>query len=137
MGTQTIFRTPKREFDNLVVYSMLYFVNFLLEKSITDEKPNRKRLESKKVEHGRFIVTAGQRSWLTYFFERGPIFRRAGMLHVYYWQSLYHLKKQANYINALAVSVLRLFEPAGPNTLGALFSTLGDLFFSFNFLIFM
>jgi hypothetical protein len=33
--------------------------------------------------------------------------------------------------------VLRLFEPAGPNILGEFISTLGDLFFSFNFLIFM
>jgi hypothetical protein len=31
------------------------------------------------------------------------------------------IKKQANYINALAVSVLRLFEPAEPNTLGDFF----------------
>jgi hypothetical protein len=44
---------------------------------------------------------------------------------------------QANYINALAVSVLRIFEPAMPTTLGDFFSTLGDLFFSFHFLIFM
>jgi hypothetical protein len=33
-------------------------------------------------------------------------------------------KKQANYINALAVSVLPFFEPAMPMTLGGLFVTL-------------
>jgi hypothetical protein len=43
----------------------------------------------------------------------------------------------ANYINALAVSVLRLFEPAGSNTLGAFFPTLGDLFSRLIFLFFM
>jgi hypothetical protein len=32
---------------------------------------------------------------------------------------------QANYINALAVSVLPFFEPAMPMTLGGLFVTLG------------
>jgi hypothetical protein len=32
---------------------------------------------------------------------------------------------QANYINALAVSVLPLFEPAKPITLGGFFVTLG------------
>jgi hypothetical protein len=42
--------------------------------------------------------------------------------------------EQANYINALAVSVLRLFEPAGSNELGDFFSTLGD---SFSRLIFL
>jgi hypothetical protein len=31
-------------------------------------------------------------------------------------------EKQANYFNALAVSVLRLFEPAGPITLGQFFN---------------
>jgi hypothetical protein len=35
---------------------------------------------------------------------------------------------QANYINALAVSVLPLFEPAKPIKLGELFVTLGELF---------
>jgi hypothetical protein len=37
---------------------------------------------------------------------------------------------QANYINALAVSVLPFFEPAKPITLGELFVTLGELFFT-------
>jgi hypothetical protein len=35
---------------------------------------------------------------------------------------------QANYINALAVSVLPFFEPTKPITLGELFVTLGELF---------
>jgi hypothetical protein len=35
---------------------------------------------------------------------------------------------QANYINALAVSVLPLFEPAKPITLGGFFVTLGGFF---------
>jgi hypothetical protein len=43
---------------------------------------------------------------------------------------------QANYINALAASVLRLFEPAGPMTLGQLFLTLGELLFTFHSTIF-
>jgi hypothetical protein len=38
--------------------------------------------------------------------------------------------EQANYINALAVSVLPLFEPAKRITLGELFVTLGELFFT-------
>jgi hypothetical protein len=38
---------------------------------------------------------------------------------------------QANYINALAVSVLRLFEPAGPITLGGLFLHWVNLFSRF------
>jgi hypothetical protein len=38
--------------------------------------------------------------------------------------------KQANYINALAVSVLPFFEPAKPTTLGEFFVTLGELFFT-------
>jgi hypothetical protein len=37
---------------------------------------------------------------------------------------------QANYINALAVSVLLFFEPAKPLTLGELFVTLGESFFT-------
>jgi hypothetical protein len=37
---------------------------------------------------------------------------------------------QANYINALAVSVLPFFEPAKPITLGEIFVTLGELFFT-------
>jgi hypothetical protein len=36
-----------------------------------------------------------------------------------------HTTEQANYINALAVSVLPFFEPAKPITLGGLFVTLG------------
>jgi hypothetical protein len=36
--------------------------------------------------------------------------------------------EQANYINALAVSVLPFFEPVKPITLGELFVTLGELF---------
>jgi hypothetical protein len=35
--------------------------------------------------------------------------------------------EQANYINALAVYVLRFFEPAGLTTLGRLSTTLGNL----------
>jgi hypothetical protein len=35
---------------------------------------------------------------------------------------------QANYINALAVSVLPFFEPAKPMTLGGFFVTLGGFF---------
>jgi hypothetical protein len=37
---------------------------------------------------------------------------------------------QANYINALAVSVLPFFEPAKPITLGEIFVTLGESFFT-------
>jgi hypothetical protein len=37
---------------------------------------------------------------------------------------------QAYYINALAVSVLPIFEPAKPITLGELFVTLGEFFFT-------
>jgi hypothetical protein len=36
---------------------------------------------------------------------------------------------QANYINALAVSVLPFFEPAMPMTLGGLFVTLGGFWY--------
>jgi hypothetical protein len=36
---------------------------------------------------------------------------------------------QANYINALAVSVLSFFEPAMPMTLGGLFVTLGGFWY--------
>jgi hypothetical protein len=36
---------------------------------------------------------------------------------------------QANYINALAVSVLPFFEPAIPMTLGGLFVTLGGFWY--------
>jgi hypothetical protein len=36
---------------------------------------------------------------------------------------------QANYINALAVSVLPFFEPAMPMTLGGLFLTLGGFWY--------
>jgi hypothetical protein len=43
---------------------------------------------------------------------------------------------QANYINALAVSVLRPFEPAGLITLGELYFTLGELVFTFHLTIF-
>jgi hypothetical protein len=35
----------------------------------------------------------------------------------------------ANYINALAVSVLPFFEPANPMTLGGFFVTLGEFFY--------
>jgi hypothetical protein len=52
-----------------------------------------------------------------------------------------HIGYQANYINALAISVLPFFEPAKPITLGELFVTLGDFFltlgepfFSFSFI---
>jgi hypothetical protein len=38
------------------------------------------------------------------------------------------LLHQANYINALAVSVLPFFEPAKPITLGGFFVTLGGFF---------
>jgi hypothetical protein len=41
---------------------------------------------------------------------------------------VYPTRYQANYINALAVSVLPLFEPAKPITLGEPFVTLGELF---------
>jgi hypothetical protein len=37
--------------------------------------------------------------------------------------------EQANYINALAVSVLPFFEPAMPMTLGGLFVTLGGFWY--------
>jgi hypothetical protein len=40
-----------------------------------------------------------------------------------------HMHKQAKYINALAVSVLRFFEPAMPMTLGGLFGTLGGFWY--------
>jgi hypothetical protein len=43
---------------------------------------------------------------------------------------------QANYINALAVSVLRPFESARPITLGELYFTLGELVFTFHLTIF-
>jgi hypothetical protein len=36
---------------------------------------------------------------------------------------------QANYINALAVSVLPFFEPSMPMTLGGLFVTLGGFWY--------
>jgi hypothetical protein len=36
---------------------------------------------------------------------------------------------QANYINALAVSVLPFFEPTGPTTLGRYFTTLCNIFY--------
>jgi hypothetical protein len=36
---------------------------------------------------------------------------------------------QANYINALAVSVLPFFEPAMPMTLGGLFVTFGGFWY--------
>jgi hypothetical protein len=39
---------------------------------------------------------------------------------------------QANYINALAVSVLRSLEPAGPITLGELYFTFSELVFTFH-----
>jgi hypothetical protein len=38
-------------------------------------------------------------------------------------------RDQANYINALAVSVLPFFEPAMPMTLGGLFVTLGGFWY--------
>jgi hypothetical protein len=38
-------------------------------------------------------------------------------------------RKQANYINALAVSVSPFFEPAMPMTLGGLFVTLGGFWY--------
>jgi hypothetical protein len=44
--------------------------------------------------------------------------------------------KQATYINALAVSVLRPFELAGTITLGELYLTLGELGFTFHLTIF-
>jgi hypothetical protein len=37
--------------------------------------------------------------------------------------------EQANYINALAVSVLPFFEPAMPMTLGGLFVTFGGFWY--------
>jgi hypothetical protein len=39
------------------------------------------------------------------------------------WTANLSLKEQANYINALAVSVLPFFEPAKPITLGEHFVT--------------
>jgi hypothetical protein len=41
------------------------------------------------------------------------------------------LKLHANYINALAASISRFFEPAGRTTLGRKFTTLGNLVFIF------
>jgi hypothetical protein len=38
-------------------------------------------------------------------------------------------EQQANYINALAVSVLPFFEPAMPMTLGGLFVTFGGFWY--------
>jgi hypothetical protein len=70
------------------------------------------------------------------------------ILHIYYntpsggvgaisicreWRSIldmmYIYVFQANYINALAVSVLPFFEPAMPMTLGGLFVTLGGFWY--------
>jgi hypothetical protein len=45
-------------------------------------------------------------------------------------------RDKANYINALAVSVLRPFELAGLITLGDIYFTLGELVFTFHLTIF-
>jgi hypothetical protein len=44
--------------------------------------------------------------------------------------------EQANYINALAVSVSPFFEPAMPMTLGGLFVTLGGFLYDIGRLLF-
>jgi hypothetical protein len=46
-------------------------------------------------------------------------------LEIRYNNTFTYCSYQANYINALAVSVLPFFEPAKPITLGGLFVTLG------------
>jgi hypothetical protein len=45
-------------------------------------------------------------------------------------------ENQANYINALAVSVLPFFEPAKPIALGGFLMTLGEPFF-FGFFVYL
>jgi hypothetical protein len=59
------------------------------------------------------------------------VVRRASTITVTftYIESEQQRKQQANYINALAVSVLPFFEPAMPMTLGGLFVTLGGFWY--------
>jgi hypothetical protein len=47
------------------------------------------------------------------------------------------MEKQANYINALAVSVLPFFVLAKPMTLGGFFVTLGGCFYDIHGILFL
>jgi hypothetical protein len=70
------FAVHQREFDGLVVYSTLYLVHFLLDNSITNEKPNRKHKNRTS-----YMYCHNWPSLLEalLFSLRGPIFHRAGM----------------------------------------------------------